>query len=135
LTFGTGATVAVDAGAMMLDLLLLLVLPFGVGQACRALGPLARLAARGRRPLGVAAQLLIFAIMLKAAAKVGERLHAETDAALGVWVALALAASLGLHTAALLAGLWTSRALGFAPPQCSAVAFACSQKTLPVALL
>src|SRR5207248_2195862 len=60
LTFGTGATVAVDAVAMMLDLLLLLVLPFGLGQACRALGPLARLAVRGRRPLGVAAQLLIF---------------------------------------------------------------------------
>jgi sodium/bile acid cotransporter 7 len=135
LALGTGAAVAVDSATMMLDLLLTLVLPFGVGQACRLVGPLARLAERRRPALGVAAQLLILCIMLKAAAKVGERLHADAGAALGLTVAVALAASVGLHTAALFVGLWTSRGLGFARPQGIAVAFACSQKTLPVALL
>src|SRR6185369_6865506 len=63
----TEATVAVDTPAMMLDLLLTLVLPVGVGQACRASGPLARAAARCKAPAGVVAQLLILLILLKAA--------------------------------------------------------------------
>ncbi len=40
-----------------------------------------------------------------------------------------------LHLTALFAGLWSSKALGFDRPSQIAVAFACSQKTLPVALL
>jgi len=42
---------------------------------------------------------------------------------------------LGIHLAALAGGFWSSRALRFDRPSQIAVAFACSQKTLPVALV
>src|SRR5205823_2529087 len=50
--------------------------------------------------------------------------------------ALLLAAGLcvGTHLTALFGGLWSSRGLRFDRPSQIAVAFACSQKTLPVAL-
>lgn len=135
LSFGTGTALEIDAAAMMLDLLLLLVGPVGLGQACRSLGPLARAAQRGRTVWGVVAQLLILAILLKATVKIGERLAVESDPALAWWAVATAGLCLGLHLAALLAGLWSSALLGFARPQRIAVAFACSQKTLPVAML
>src|SRR4029077_524568 len=42
--------------------------------------------------------------------------------------------ALGLHLAGLASGLGSGRLLGFDRPDRIAVAFACSQKTLPVAL-
>src|SRR5262249_29847649 len=42
--------------------------------------------------------------------------------------------SVALHLAALASGFWSSRGLGFGRPDRIAVAFGCSQKTLPVAL-
>jgi sodium/bile acid cotransporter 7 len=47
---------------------------------------------------------------------------------------LAAALCLGIHLTALLSGLGSSRALHFDRSSQIAVAFACSQKTLPVAL-
>jgi sodium/bile acid cotransporter 7 len=40
----------------------------------------------------------------------------------------------GTHLTALAVGLWSSKGLGFDRPNQIAVAFACSQKTLPVAI-
>jgi sodium/bile acid cotransporter 7 len=120
---------------MMRDLLLFLILPVVLGQGLRALPVLARAADRGRSVLGVVSQLLILAIILKAAVTVGR--HVRTHAAgLEAGPVLATAAAcVGLHLAVLLAGLGSSRLLGFDRPSRVAVAFACSQKTLPVALL
>jgi sodium/bile acid cotransporter 7 len=50
-------------------------------------------------------------------------------------VASTVAACAVVHVAALAAGLASSRGLGFGRPQQVAVAFTCSQKTLPVAML
>jgi sodium/bile acid cotransporter 7 len=131
----TGATVAVDPRAMMWDLLLTLVFPVGLGQLGRAAGPLARAVDRHRTALGVLAQLLILSILLKAAANVGVRLRAgESAPALGSVLAVA-AACATVHLAALACGYWGSRGLGFDRASQIAVAFAGSQKTLPVALL
>mgnify|MGYP002132971371 CR=1 FL=1 len=47
---------------------------------------------------------------------------------------LAAGLCVGTHVTALLGGLWSSRALRFDRPNQIAVAFACSQKTLPVSL-
>jgi sodium/bile acid cotransporter 7 len=131
----TGAAVAVDTPGMMRDLLLTLVLPVGLGQGCRAAGPLVRAATRGKDALGALAQLLVLVVLLKAAAHVGQRLAEGTAAAAGAWVPLVAALCVGLHLAALACGLWGGHWLGFDRPSRVGIAFACSQKTLPVALL
>ena len=135
LTRTTGAAVGVDAVAMMAELLMVLVVPVSVGQLARMAAPLARLADRGKRPLGVVSRLLILAILLKVAADVADRLAARTELpAPGLLLATA-GLCVGLHLLALLVGLWGGQALGFDRPSRIAVAFAGSQKTLPVALL
>ncbi len=121
--------------AMMRDLLLFLVLPVGLGQLARLPRPL-REAAGGWKPsLGIVSQLLILAIILKAAVSVCDRVH-DSAAVLapGPFVLIALVCA-GTHLAALFAGLGSSRLLRFDRPSRLAIAFACSQKTLPVALL
>ncbi len=135
LALTTDTTVALDTPAMMLDLVLCLVLPVGAGQLCQTAGPLARAAIRWKMPLGVVSQLLILLILVRAAANVGTRFQEGSTALSGGSVVVAILASLTVHLAALAGGLWGARALGFEAPARAAVAFACSQKTLPVALL
>jgi sodium/bile acid cotransporter 7 len=131
----TGTAVELDAAAMMLDLVRSLVLPVALGQACQAAGPLARLAARYRTPLSAVSQLLILVILLKALAGVGVKLH-EGAPGIGVAPVLGVAAAcVVVHLAALAFGLWSGRAIGLGRGERAAVAFSCSQKTLPVAML
>jgi sodium/bile acid cotransporter 7 len=131
---GTGISPAA-APAMMGDLVVNLLLPVALGQLCRAWPLMVGVAGRHRPALTVVSQLLILVVILKAAAQVGERLRTET-AGLGHGSLLAIAvACLGLHVAGLAAGFATSAGLGLDRPRCIAVAFAGSQKTLPVALL
>jgi sodium/bile acid cotransporter 7 len=126
---------SIDTAGMMRELLLCLVLPVVLGQALRAPPPLARAAAGLRSVLGVVAQLLILAIILKAAVTLGERVH-ENAAVVSPGPLLLIAAGcVATHLAALLTGLGTGAVLRFDRPSRVAVAFACSQKTLPVALL
>ncbi len=123
------------APALMGKLLWILVLPLGLGQALRAVGPLARAAARYKPALGVTARLLTLVIMLKAAFEVRDRLDrgpAEVDAGLLFVTALAC---LAVHLGALAAAYATAAAWGFPQPTRIAVALAGSQKTLPVALI
>ncbi len=135
LTATTGAHVAMNATGMMLDLLLTLVLPVALGQGCRAVGPMVRAASRWKDGLGLVSQLLILGMLLKAAANVGERLGDGTTApTLAATLALA-GICVGVHLAALVCGLWGGMGLGFDAASRRAIAFACSQKTLPVGLL
>jgi sodium/bile acid cotransporter 7 len=135
LAWTTGAAVGVDTTAMMRELLLVLVVPVAMGQLIRAVPPLARLGQRGKPVLGVASRLLIFSIILQAATSVSDRLTARSELP-SPWLLLGTAGlCVALHLTALFAGLGSSKALGFDRPSQIAVAFACSQKTLPVALL
>src|SRR5207302_4547931 len=79
---------------------------------------------------GVASRLLIFAIVLKAAADVFGRIG-ELSAGAVLVTAVACA---GVHLAGLSLALWGGRALGLARPDAIAAGFAGSQKTLPVGL-
>jgi sodium/bile acid cotransporter 7 len=134
LAFGTGSEVHVDSASMMRSLALILVLPVGVGQLLRAPPLLARTATRYRTPLGVISRLLIVVIMLRAAVEVRDRATQETaELTLGS-VLIALVVCLGTHLLALTLGFWSSRLLGFDRSSRIAVAFAGSQKTLPVSL-
>jgi sodium/bile acid cotransporter 7 len=127
--------VSVDTGGMMVTLLLFLVLPVVLGQALRAPPPLARAALRLRPVLSVVSQLLILAIVVKAAVSVGERVHENVGVVAPGPVLLIAAACVVTHLGALFVGLCTGRALRFDRGSRIAVAFSCSQKTLPVALL
>jgi sodium/bile acid cotransporter 7 len=131
----TGTTVAVDTAGMMRDLLFTLVVPVGVGQLCRALAPVARAVTRHRQALGVVSQLLILVVLLKAAVYVSTRLSAEAAVPDALAILTVAVLCVALHLLALGGGLWSSRWFAFERPSQVAVAFACSQKTLPVALL
>jgi solute carrier family 10 (sodium/bile acid cotransporter), member 7 len=135
LTGLTGTMVALDPGALMLDLLVNLILPVGVGQLCRAVPVLFAVATRRRTELGVVSQLLILAIVIRAAAQAGAHLHQGTHGLSVVTVLLTAGFCMGLHLATLAAGWWSAAWLGVDRPRRIAVAFGCSQKTLPVALL
>ncbi|HEY7422794.1 MAG TPA: bile acid:sodium symporter [Gemmataceae bacterium] len=135
LTWTTGAAVGVDSAALMRELLVVLVLPVAVGQLARASPLLVRLAHRGQTVLGIVSRLLIFSIILKAAADVATRLAARTDMPSPGLLLGTAALCVALHLVALFVGLWGGKALGFDRPSRIAVAFAGSQKTLPVALL
>jgi sodium/bile acid cotransporter 7 len=135
LTATTGTAVALDPFVMMSELLLYLVLPIGVGQLLRQWQPILHVATRHRFALGICSQLLILAILLRSAAKVGLNLRGESVNL--TWLELGSSGlfCVGLHLAALAFGWWSSPWLGIDRPRQTAIAFACSQKTLPVALL
>jgi solute carrier family 10 (sodium/bile acid cotransporter), member 7 len=134
LAWGTGREVQIDTAAMMTDLAVILVLPVGVGQLARAVSPLCWFATRFKPLLGVISRLLILVIMLKAAAAVSGQLS-DRAAELGIVTILFTAVlCIGNHLLALFGGVWTGRLFGFDRPSRIAIAFAGSQKTLPVSL-
>jgi sodium/bile acid cotransporter 7 len=133
LKLGTGTQVHVDTATMMVDLLKALVVPVGLGQMCRLIGLLARTATAHKKALGVVSQLLIFVIILKAAVDVRLKMGSESTG-LGAGLVTVALVCVGTHLTALAAGWWSSKGFGFDRPNQIAVAFACSQKTLPVAL-
>ena len=131
----TGQHVAPNYPAMMLDLAATLLVPVALGQAARAVPLLQGIAVSRRRLLGVASQLLVLAIMFRAAFEVGAKIRSEGNE-LGLFaIVLTIALCLGNHLVALMAGWWGARALGFSPGSRIAVAFAGSQKSLPVSLM
>ena len=122
------------------------------------MGPLRDFATRYKTEISTAAQVLIEVMVFSAALQAGMKLRqlpvspgppavsgelttpldsgsapgaiAEPVTLTGVLVALASVA--GIHLAVLAVGWFTSRALGIARPEATAVAFAGSQKTLPI---
>ncbi|HMF14876.1 MAG TPA: bile acid:sodium symporter, partial [Gemmataceae bacterium] len=136
LTFTIGSRdQALDAGPVMVKLLLVLVAPVAVGQACRVPVPLRTLATQHVIAWGVAARLLTVAIMLKAAVEVRNRFDGDsTVPGLPALAVLALVC-LAIHLIGLAAGFWSGQLLGFDRGSRIAIAFGSSQKTLPVSLI
>ena len=95
---------------------------------------MARIAARYKTILSTISRLLVFSMVLKAAVDVSDRLSERAEPlALGSISAAAVLCT-AAHLAALTVGFWSSRLWNIDRPGQIAVAFACSQKTLPVAL-
>jgi sodium/bile acid cotransporter 7 len=134
LAWAIGSAVPVDSSSMMTGLALVLMVPVGLGQLCHTLGPLARAPVRFKAVLTMVSQLLIFCVIVKAAVDVSQKVGEKTAAVSAGAFVLAGTVSIGSHLAALGIGLGSSRLLGFDRPSQIAVAFSCSQKTLPVAL-
>jgi sodium/bile acid cotransporter 7 len=125
----------IDAGPMMVKLLLVLVAPVAVGQLFRLPGMLRRQATDHKVAWGVAARLLTVAVMLKAAVEVRNRFDGDTPApGLPHLVLLALIC-LAIHLFALYGGLWSGHVFSFDRGSRIAIAFGGSQKTLPVSLI
>ena len=131
----TGSAVQFDTADMMLRLVQAVLVPTALGQVVRQVPAAARFATRHKTPIGVAAQVLILVIVFLAACKAGVQLSGFEDVPSlagigGVWVSCIL-----LHVAALLVAAAGARLLGFTREDRIAVAFAASQKTLPIGVL
>jgi solute carrier family 10 (sodium/bile acid cotransporter), member 7 len=129
----TRTRVNLDPLGMMMELLLVLVVPVGLGQLTRAVGPLGRFAQRNKTGLGIFSQTLILVVLLKAAVDFRISLDKQ-DTISGIWFLATGLICMGIHGTALAVGFWSSQRWGFDKPSQIAVAFAGSQKTLPVAL-
>jgi sodium/bile acid cotransporter 7 len=130
----TGTQVDFDTPAMMRSLAQVVIVPVVLGQLCRAVKPLLRLAVRYKTPLGVVSQLLIFSMILKAAVDVRVRLGDDRTQLSSAVLLQAILLAMGLHLTALIGGFWGGKALRLDRADQIAVAFGCSQKTLPVGL-
>lgn len=130
----TGTQVEIPVAGLMLDLVLFLIVPVAAGQLVRLAEPAARFAQRHRAALGVLAQLLVVAVVLRASADVGMRLRTSDAALEPLALAAAVVLPVALHLFALAFGFVSGRWLGFDRPRRLAIAFAASQKTLPVSI-
>jgi solute carrier family 10 (sodium/bile acid cotransporter), member 7 len=146
LRWTTGTSVELDLWSMMRELLQAVLVPTILGQALRQPRVLHDFAVRYKTPIGVAAQILIESIVFSAALRAGGALHdilpeigasASTGAGRATLLAVAVVwvTCVGIHLAALGLGVLISRAGRFAPIDHPPVAFAGSQKTLPIGLL
>jgi sodium/bile acid cotransporter 7 len=126
--------VALKMADMMGNLVLVLLVPVGLGQLSRVFQPLAQVAVRQKAVLGAVSRLFIFSIILKAAVDVRDRLSDRSEPLAFAVIALAGVLCLVIHLMALAGGFWSSRLLQCDRPDQIAVALACSQKTLPVSL-
>jgi sodium/bile acid cotransporter 7 len=134
LIVAAGTDVTIGLGNLMFGLFLVLVLPVGIGQSFQAFPPLARFAIKNRTGLGVTSQILVFCIIFRAAVEVFDKLESGAAPVPIASIGAVAAACLLIHLMGLGFGFWTSRAMRFDRPNQIAVALACSQKSLPVAL-
>jgi len=131
----TSASVQFDVLAVMLDLVITLILPVVIGQALRLVPPCSQFAERHKVVISALSQVFVLAIVVKAGVTVGDRLQdGDTWQAPAIF-AWSIGLANGLHLFVLIAGLVSSRWLGFDRGRQIAVAFSASQKTLQVSLV
>jgi sodium/bile acid cotransporter 7 len=130
LLLATGTLASPDVPGMMGRLVAVLVLPAALGQTVRLAQPVARAVTRYRTLNGVVIRLLVASVLIKAAVD-------AVDHAASIPLRLLLLAGLAgvaVHLTGWGLGYFGGQALGFARADSTAVAFAGSQKTLPLAL-
>jgi sodium/bile acid cotransporter 7 len=144
------AEVNLPTGKLMLQLLEAVLTPTIAGQLLRQPAPLHAFAVRHKAAIGVAALILIEVMVVTAALSAGQALHrmplgssaagaasGGTRALAGLspgGVALVWGSCVLIHLSALSIGWWLARITGNARAEASAVAFAGSQKTLPIGI-
>jgi sodium/bile acid cotransporter 7 len=124
-----------NAGTMMLELLLVLILPVAGGQLLRLWPRFTRGVDQWKSALGVLSQLLILVVVLKGSAEAASRLRDSLNLGdAGLLLAVAVL-SVAVHLTALTIGWFGAKWLGFDRSTRVATAFGGSQKSAPVALL
>lgn len=129
----TGRGIPLDARAMGIRLLETALLPMILGQLARRSALAREFAARRRSFLGGIAQALVLSTVFTASCDAGTKL-AETGRppSMAAFV-LVWGSAIAVHVALLVLGVGGGRLLRFPPRDTTAVAFAASQKTLPIA--
>jgi sodium/bile acid cotransporter 7 len=135
LNLATRSGVQLDVGAMVWRLVVAVLIPTLVGQMIRLSPRAAAFADQKKTSIGVAAQCCILAIVLTAACDAGTRLNSGDGSPTWSAVLLVWGSCIFLHLLAMGVGVWGGRLLRFSAADNVAVAFASSQKTLPIGLL
>ncbi|MEZ6065067.1 MAG: bile acid:sodium symporter [Planctomycetaceae bacterium] len=129
----------IDPWELVRKLLLTAMLPIALGQMIRLRRPWAVTADRAKVPLGVVAQAVILVIVFVASCEAGLRFgpHATTSTPPPGWLAVAVVvmSAMSLHLAAMIIAVLVGRILNIHRENLIAVAFAASQKTLPIGVL
>ncbi len=138
---GTPASGALDAGKLMVELGLLVVLPMVLAQLARLHAPVSEFAARRKPLLSTLAQCGILLMVLFGAINSGlkmQQMGAEMSgaeiAAQGLQIALMVALVLSIHTGVFVVGYFLTQRIGLPKADAIAVGFSGSQKTLMVGL-
>ena len=136
---GTAATASLDAGKLMIELLLLVVLPMVLAQLARFYARFAEFATRRKQSLSTLAQCGILLMVLFGAVNSGLKMQSGglTSAQLasqGLQLALMVALVLSIHTGVFFVGYLLTQRLGLPRADAIAVGFSGSQKTLMVGL-
>lgn len=135
LNLTTTGNVSLDFWQMFWRLVTAVLIPTVLGQLVRQIPAAARFAVRYKTPLGVVAQACILTIVFSAASRAGVRLSEDGPKPELHGVALVWGTCIAVHLAAMGLSYIGGQAMGFARGDQIAVAFAGSQKTLPIGVL
>lgn len=126
------ASFGIDAGFLMRKLLISALLPIVAGQSARMIPWCAMRADRHKILLGVIAQSCILAMVFWESIKAGPQVADGALAGGAGAIALVWASCIALHLAGMLVAMTAARTMRFSRADRSAIAFASSQKTLPI---
>ena len=137
LQLATAQDVSFDTWMMVDRLVKAALIPIVLGQLLRLFPVCARFATRNKVPLGVVAQFCVLSLVLTAALNAGTRFHTESTTARPGIIAVVVvwASCIAIHLVAMAVGYFGGRRFGFSAADLRAVAFASSQKTLPIGVL
>ena len=110
------------------------LVPTLVGQGLRCVPRLARFATEHKTQIGVLAQSCVLVVVFVGATNAGVHLVGNSAGAGIASTALVWISCIVMHLTAMCVGLTGARLFGFSRPDRTAIAFASSQKTLPIGL-
>jgi len=134
LSLNTGSA-TLDTWEMVERLFEAVLIPCAIGQLLRLQPRIADFATRNKPQIGGVAQSIILVLVLFAALKAGDKLNTPGDDFSLSAVAMVWGSCIAIHLAVLSAGHFLARTVGFSTADAIAVAFAGSQKTLPIGVL
>lgn len=134
LLVSTGQQTELDAGKMIANLALVVVLPMTLAQLARLARPVGRWATRHKTPLGVAAQGGVLSMVFIGSVKTAQRFSPGAAGPGLLALGSLLLAVIGIHVTVLVGGLLLARLLRADRSDQVAVAISGSQKTQMVGL-
>lgn len=135
LQLGTSADVDLGFGEMSSRLLVAVLIPGLLGQLLRLSRPVREFAVKRKSRISMAAMACILVLVLVSSTECG--LQLSTDGPVPGFAAIALVwiSCVALHLMAMQVAVWISRLMGMSDFDRPAIAFASSQKTLPIGVM
>ena len=138
LAYSIGASGEIDElrfESLSMRLLQAVLIPSVLAQLVRLAPRATEFANQHTKPMGVVAQSLILTLVFSSSIRSGAQLVVDGPRPDLISIAVVWACCIGLHVGALAAAVLGGRCFGFSRPDLAAVAFAGSQKTLPIGIL